>query len=94
MSKNKGVTAKGSESENPAIDPPTPKAHRPHTNRDWWPNQLDLSVLHQHSERGNPMDEDFSYAKEFEKLDVEALRSDLIAAMTDSQDWWPADWGH
>ncbi len=92
--KNEGVTTEGSESENPAIDAPTPKAHRPHTNRDWWPNQLDLSVLHQHSERGNPMDKDFSYTKEFEKLDVDALRKDLIAAMTDSQDWWPADWGH
>ena len=97
MSKDKnakGVTAEGSESENPAIDAPTAKAHRPHNNRDWWPNQLDLSVLHQHSERGNPMDPDFSYAKAFEQLDVEALRKDLTAAMTDSQDWWPADWGH
>ena len=95
MSKqNEGATAEGSESENPAIDAPTPKAHRPHTNRDWWPNQLDLSVLHQHSERGNPLGPDFSYAKAFEQLDVDALRSDLIAAMTDSQEWWPADWGH
>ena len=92
--KNEGVTAEGSDSENPAIDAPTPKAHRPHTNRDWWPNQLDLSVLHQHSERGNPLGPDFSYAKTFEQLDVDALRNDLIAAMTDSQDWWPADWGH
>jgi len=89
-----GVTAKGSDSENPAIDAPTPKAHRPHTNRDWWPNQLDLSVLHQHSPLANPMDTKFRYAKAFEKLDVDELRGDLIAAMTDSQEWWPADWGH
>jgi len=89
-----GATAKGSDSENPAIDAPTPKAHRPHTNRDWWPNQLDLSVLHQHSPFANPMDADFRYAKAFKKLDVDELREDLIAAMTDSQEWWPADWGH
>jgi catalase-peroxidase len=88
------VTAQGSESENPAIDAPTPKAHRPHTNRDWWPNQLDLSVLHQHSPRGNPMDPDFSYAEAFKQLDVDAVRQDLINVMTDSQDWWPADFGH
>ncbi len=68
------VTATGSESENPAIDSPTPKTGgRPHTNRDWWPNQLDLSVLHAHSSKGNPLGEDFSYAREFAKLDVDAL---------------------
>jgi catalase-peroxidase len=89
-----GVTQEGSESENPAIDAPTVKAHRPHTNRDWWPNQLDLSVLHQHSDRANPMDPGYSYAKAFEQLDVDAVRQDLIDLMTDSQDWWPADFGH
>jgi catalase-peroxidase len=89
-----GVTEQGSDSENPAIDAPEPKARRPHTNQDWWPNQLDLSVLHQHSPRGNPMDPDFSYAEAFKQLDVEALRQDLIDVMTDSKDWWPADWGH
>ena len=89
-----GVTEQGSDSESPAIEAPEPKAHRPHTNQDWWPNQLDLSVLHQHSPRGNPMDSDFSYAEAFEQLDVEALRQDLIDVMTDSKDWWPADWGH
>ncbi|HUF97349.1 MAG TPA: catalase/peroxidase HPI [Ilumatobacter sp.] len=89
-----GVTEQGSESENPAIDAPEPKARRPHTNKDWWPNQLDLSVLHPHSPRGNPMDADFNYAEAFKQLDVEALRQDLIAVMTDSKDWWPADWGH
>ncbi|MEU4563561.1 catalase/peroxidase HPI [Actinoplanes sp. NPDC023936] len=89
------VTAHGSESENPAIDSPTPKTGgRPRTNRDWWPNQLDLSVLHAHSPKGNPLGEDFEYAKEFAKLDVEALKRDLVELMTTSQDWWPADFGH
>src|SRR5687768_10770411 len=92
---DEGVTEQGSESENPAIDSPEPKTGgRPRRNQDWWPNQLDLSVLHQHSERGNPLGPDFDYKKEFEQLDVEALKQDLIAAMTDSQDWWPADYGH
>ncbi|MEI6890555.1 MAG: catalase/peroxidase HPI [Pontiella sp.] len=64
------------------------------TNRDWWPNQLNLGMLHQNSPAGNPMDEEFNYAEEFNKLDYEALKSDLYALMTDSQDWWPADFGH
>jgi len=89
-----GVTEQGSDSESPAISAPEPKTRRPHTNHDWWPDQLDLSVLHQHSPRGTPMDSDFSYAQAFEQLDVEALRQDLIDVMTDSKDWWPADWGH
>ena len=84
----------GSESENPAIDAPTPKASRPRSNQDWWPNQLDLSVLHQHSPRGNPLGEDFDYAEAFKALDVDALKQDLIDVMTTSQDWWPADYGH
>ena len=89
------MTAHGSESENPAIDSPTPKTGgRPRTNRDWWPNQLDLSVLHAHSSKGNPLGEDFSYAKEFAKLDVEALKRDITEVLTTSQDWWPADFGH
>src|SRR3954452_16015310 len=89
------VTAHGSESENPAIDSPTPKTGgRPRTNRDWWPNQLDLSVLHAHSSKGNPLGETFSYAKEFAKLDVEALKQDIVEVLTTSQDWWPADFGH
>ena len=83
-----------SESENPAIPSPTPKRTRPRTNRDWWPDQLDLSVLHAHSPRSNPMGADFNYAKEFKTLDVEALKQDLIKVMTTSQDWWPADYGH
>ncbi|BCJ39474.1 catalase-peroxidase [Actinoplanes ianthinogenes] len=89
------VTASGSESENPAIDSPTPKTGgRPHTNRDWWPNQLDLSVLHAHSSKGNPLAPDFSYAEEFATLDVEALKRDITEVLTTSQDWWPADFGH
>ncbi len=64
------------------------------SNREWWPNQLDLDVLHQNSVRGNPMGADFDYAKEFAKLDLEALKADVMQVMTTSQDWWPADWGH
>ena len=64
------------------------------SNRDWWPNQLNLRILHQHSAKSNPMGEAFNYAEEFEKLDLAALKKDLYALMTDSQDWWPADYGH
>ena len=62
--------------------------------RDWWPNHLNLNILHQHSHLSNPMGEEFNYAKEFKKLDLQALKEDLYALMTDSQDWWPADYGH
>jgi catalase-peroxidase len=89
------VTDRGSESENPAIPSPTPTApRRPMSNRDWWPNQLNLQVLHQHSPRANPMGDDFDYAEEFETLDVEELKQDVVDLMTTSQDWWPADYGH
>ncbi|MCV2350568.1 catalase/peroxidase HPI [Paucibacter sp. Y2R2-4] len=64
------------------------------SNRDWWPNQLNLKVLHQHSQLSDPMDPDFDYAKAFKSLDYAALKADLRALMTDSQDWWPADFGH
>ena len=64
------------------------------SNRDWWPNQLNLKILHQHSHKSNPMGEAFNYAEEFKTLDLEALKKDLYALMTDSQDWWPADYGH
>ncbi|MGR4878242.1 catalase/peroxidase HPI [Streptomyces sp. LARHCF249] len=84
----------GSESENPAIPSPTPTPTRPRTNRDWWPNQLDLQVLHQHSPQSNPMGEGFDYAEEFAGLDVDALKRDVFEVMTTSQDWWPADYGH
>ena len=91
----KADTASESESENPAISSPQPKTGgRPRTNQDWWPNQLDLSVLHQHNPRGNPLGEDFDYQAEFEKLDVEALKQDIVEVMHTSQDWWPADYGH
>jgi catalase-peroxidase len=83
-----------SESENPVIAGPEPKAHRPLTNRDWWPNQPDLSVLRKHLARTDPMGADFDYAKEFSTVDVEALKRDVIDVMTTSQDWWPADYGH
>jgi len=64
------------------------------SNRDWWPNQLNLRILHQNSTMSNPMDTNFNYAEEFKKLDLKALKEDLYALMTDSQDWWPADYGH
>jgi catalase-peroxidase len=67
---------------------------RARTNRDWWPNQLNLEVLHQHSALSNPMGEAFDYAKEFKSLDLKAVIKDLHVLMTDSQDWWPADFGH
>ena len=83
-----------SESENPAIPSPEPATHRPRTNKDWWPNQLDLTVLHRQSTNSNPMGEHFDYTKEFATLDVEALKRDVMELMTTSQDWWPADYGH
>ncbi|MBD9677895.1 catalase/peroxidase HPI [Pseudomonas sp. PDM18] len=64
------------------------------SNRDWWPNQLRLDLLHQHSSKSNPMGEDFNYAEAFKTLDLESVKADLRALMTDSQDWWPADFGH
>jgi catalase-peroxidase len=89
-----GVTAQGSESENPAIDSPTPTTHRPRTNKDWWPNQLDLSVLHPHHPAGNPLGSDYRYRDAFARLDVEALKRDVAEVLTTPQDWWPADFGH
>ncbi|VAW33476.1 Catalase-peroxidase KatG [hydrothermal vent metagenome] len=64
------------------------------TNRDWWPNQVNLDILHLHSSLSNPLDKEFNYAEEFKKLDYDALKQDLYELMTDSQEWWPADWGH
>ncbi|WP_079204541.1 catalase/peroxidase HPI [Pseudomonas sp. CC6-YY-74] len=64
------------------------------TNKDWWPNQLRVDLLNQHSEKSNPLGEKFNYAEEFRKLDYKALKADLVKLMTDSQDWWPADFGH
>ena len=88
------MTESTSESENPAIPSPTPEVPSPRTNRDWWPNQLDLSVLHRHSPLSDPMGADFDYAREFATLDLDALKRDLIELMSTSQDWWPADYGH
>jgi catalase-peroxidase len=73
---------------------PVTGGRRAHTNRDWWPNQLSLQVLHQHSSLSDPMGKAFDYAKEFKSLDLDALIKDLHALMTDSQEWWPADFGH
>ena len=64
------------------------------SNRDWWPNQLNLKILHQNPPAGDPMGEQFNYAEEFKTLDLEGVKKDLYKLMTDSQDWWPADWGH
>ena len=88
------MTRSVSESENPAIPSPTPKRTRPRTNKDWWPDQLDLSILHRPSPLSDPMGDGFNYAEEFKSLDLEALRRDLTRVMTTSQDWWPADYGH
>ncbi len=88
------MSESGSESENPAIPSPTTKPTRPHSNQDWWPNQVNVQVLHQHTPQSNPMGADFDYAEEFKTLDVDALKQDIVDVMTTSQDWWPADYGH
>ncbi|WP_336649800.1 catalase/peroxidase HPI [Kocuria rosea] len=94
MSQTPDAPVHGSESENPAIDAPTPKTGQPRTVQDWWPNQLDLNVLRKQSTTTDPLGPDFDYAKEFATLDVEELKRDLVELMTTSQDWWPADFGH
>jgi catalase (peroxidase I) len=90
----KAMTKSASESENPAIAAPQPKTRPPRTNRDWWPNQLDLQVLRQHAGGASPLGADFDYAQAFATLDVAALKADIQKLMTTSQDWWPADYGH
>ena len=77
-----------------AAQPQTMATQRGRRNRDWWPDQLNLGILHQHSTKSSPMGANFDYAKEFQTLDLDAVVADLRALMTDSQDWWPADWGH
>ncbi len=89
----KPTASSGSESENPVIDSPKPKAHAPRTNRDWWPDQVDVSQLHARGSFSNPYGADFNYAEEFAKLDPEALKADVLSVITTSQDWWPADYG-
>ncbi len=86
MDKNNKCPVTGAISKTPA--------GRGTTNRDWWPNQLNLGILHQHTPISNPLGPDFNYAEEFKKLDLGALKKDIYALMTDSQEWWPADWGH
>jgi catalase-peroxidase len=83
-----------SESEAPGIPSPQPATNRPRTTQDWWPNQVDLSVLNRPASDSDPLGEDFDYPAEFAKLDVDALKQDLVELMTTSQDWWPADFGH
>lgn len=83
-----GQAKAGATTENPHAMPEAK------TNRDWWPNQLDLSVLRQNTSASNPMGEEFNYAEAFAKLDYEALKKDLSALMTESKDWWPADYGN
>ena len=73
---------------------PFNRSGRATVNRDWWPNQLPLELLHQHSSKSDPMDADFDYAKAFKRLDYKALKKDLHKLMTDSKPWWPADFGH
>ena len=76
------------------MKPATNAASRGRSNADWWPNQLNLKILAQNTPTSDPMDADFNYAAEFAKLDLAAVKADLTALMTDSQDWWPADYGH
>ena len=89
-------TASRSESENPALASPTPHADgRPRSNRDWWPNQVDLGVLNRTSRDSDPLgDDDFDYKKAVAGLDFDAVKADIVSVMRTSQDWWPADWGH
>src|SRR5262245_40241458 len=70
------------------------KTAQARSNRDWWPNQLNLEILHQNSPQASPMGEEFNYAQEFKKLDLNAVKKDIDSVMTTSQDWWPADYGH
>ncbi|SNT30096.1 catalase/peroxidase HPI [Rhodococcoides kyotonense] len=87
-------THSNSESENPVIESPKPKGNAPLTNKDWWPEQIDLSILHAHTAKSTPLGESFDYKAEFAKLDVDELRADVAAVLTDSKDWWPADYGN
>ncbi|HEX8623407.1 MAG TPA: catalase/peroxidase HPI [Allosphingosinicella sp.] len=84
----------GSPLNDPGKEPAALRTLLGRTNRDWWPNQLSIDILHQHGRSGNPYGSDFNYSREFESLDYQALKRDLTALMTDSQPWWPADYGH
>src|SRR5208282_1714624 len=92
-----GAPVPGNQEPNMSTESKCPVAHssgRHQTNADWWPNQLNLRILHQHSPLSDPMGEEINYAEEFKSLDLDAVIKDLHALMTDSQDWWPADFGH
>jgi catalase-peroxidase len=92
---DKAQSLSTSESENPAIPSPTPATNRrPQSNRDWWPNQVDLSVLNRPAKSSDPLGEDFDYKSAVAQLDVAQVKRDLVELMHTSQDWWPADWGH
>jgi catalase-peroxidase len=88
------TTTNGSHQETAPSNGNPPMAEKYFTNKDWWPNQLDLQILHQNSPNSNPLAEDFNYAEAFSKLDLKAVKKDIEALMTDSQEWWPADYGH
>jgi catalase-peroxidase len=95
METNKGEQKMSDESKCPVTGHAgMTSASRGTSNRDWWPNQLNLNILHQHAPASNPLGADFDYAKEFKKLNLTAVKKDLAKLMTDSQEWWPADWGH
>jgi len=92
-----GANVPGTEQQNLSTESKCPVAHggrKPYTNANWWPNQLNVNLLHQHSPKSDPMGKEFNYAKEFQSLDLNAVVKDLHALMTDSQPWWPADFGH
>ena len=97
LANSSGSVVPEAKEKNTATESKCPVAHGPrrsHTNVDWWPNQLNLKVLHQHSPLSDPMGKEFNYAEEFKTLDLDAVIKDLHALMTDSQEWWPADFGH
>ena len=82
------------ENKCPVIHGANTKTAGSHSNVNWWPNQLNLNILHQHDSKSNPLEEDFDYKEEFKKIDYKALKQDLYDLMTDSKEWWPADYGH
>ena len=96
LASSSGTVSPEDQSQNTSTESKCPFNHGASapTNRDWWPNQVNLKVLHQHSDLSDPMGKEFDYAKEFKSLDLNAVIKDLHALMTDSQDWWPADFGH
>src|SRR5712675_2267626 len=97
LATSSGSVVPEAKEKNTATESKCPMGHgarKSHTNVDWWPNQVKVNVLHQHSPKSDPMGKEFNYPREFRSLDLNALIKDLHALMTDSQDWWPADFGH